>query len=86
MFGVYHATFLAAEVLASSVHRNILCPKGRRCCTCNLSLSYCPDFNLIDNSVYIEHFGVRRQKMADGGEQLTTAPFVDRESYRCEHI
>jgi hypothetical protein len=38
MFGVYHATFLAAEVLASSVHRNILCPKGRRCCTCNLSL------------------------------------------------
>jgi len=38
MFGEYHATFLAAEVLASSVHRNILCPKGRRCCTCNLSL------------------------------------------------
>ena len=38
MFGEYHATFLAAEVLASSVHRNILCPTGRGCCTCNLSL------------------------------------------------
>jgi len=39
MFGEYHATFLAAEVLALSVHRNILCPVGVRCCTCNLSLS-----------------------------------------------
>ena len=38
MLGEYHATFLAAEVLASSVHRNILCPTGRGCCTCNLSL------------------------------------------------
>src|SRR5680860_1404319 len=28
MFGEYHATFLAAEVLVSSVHRNILCPLG----------------------------------------------------------
>jgi hypothetical protein len=27
------ATFLAAEVLASSVHRNILCPAGSGCCT-----------------------------------------------------
>ena len=34
-----HATFLAAEGLASSLHRDILCPKGPRCCTCNLSLS-----------------------------------------------
>ena len=42
---------------------------------------YCPDFRLIESGVYIEHFGVRRQKMADGGERLTTAPFVDRESY-----
>jgi len=42
---------------------------------------YCPDFRLIDSGVYIEHFGVRRQKMADGSERLTTAPFVDRESY-----
>ena len=28
MLGENHATFLAAEVLASSVHRNILCPVG----------------------------------------------------------
>ena len=28
MFGENHATFLAAEVLASFVHRNILCPVG----------------------------------------------------------
>ncbi len=28
-----HATFLAVEVLVSSVHRNILCPAGRGCCT-----------------------------------------------------
>lgn len=33
MLGKDHATFLAAEVLASSVHRNILCPGGRGCCT-----------------------------------------------------
>lgn len=33
MLGENHATFLAAEVLASSVHRNILCPAGFRCCT-----------------------------------------------------
>ena len=33
MLGEDHATFLAAEVLASSVHRNILCPVGRGCCT-----------------------------------------------------
>ena len=39
MLGKDHATFLAAEVLASSVHRNILCPAGRGCCTSNLSLS-----------------------------------------------
>ena len=28
-----HATFLAVEVLQSSVHRNILCPTGSGCCT-----------------------------------------------------
>lgn len=33
MFGENHATFLTAEVLTSSVHRNILCPLGFRCCT-----------------------------------------------------
>jgi hypothetical protein len=32
MLGEYHATVLAAEVLASYVHRNILCPKGGWCC------------------------------------------------------
>jgi len=39
VLGEYHATFLATEVLASSVHRNILCPTGRGCCTGNLRLS-----------------------------------------------
>ena len=33
MLGEDHAMFLAAEVLASSVHRNILCPAVRGCCT-----------------------------------------------------
>ena len=33
MLGEDHATFLAAEVLASSFHRNILCPAGRGRCT-----------------------------------------------------
>jgi len=42
---------------------------------------YCPDFRLTESGIYIEHFGVRRQKLADGSERLTTAPFVDRESY-----
>jgi hypothetical protein len=32
VFSEYHATVLAAEVLASYVHRNILCPKGGWCC------------------------------------------------------
>ena len=42
---------------------------------------YCPDFRLTESGVYIEHFGVRRQKMQDGSERLVTAPFVDREEY-----
>lgn len=42
---------------------------------------YCPDFRLTESGVYIEHFGVRRQTLADGSDRLTTAPFVDRESY-----
>jgi len=33
MFREDHATFLAAEVLASSVHHNILRPSGHGCCT-----------------------------------------------------
>ncbi|SFK80723.1 DNA helicase-4 [Loktanella salsilacus] len=42
---------------------------------------YQPDFRLTESGVYIEHFGVRRQKMADGTEKLTTAPFVNRDDY-----
>ena len=38
MLGEDHATFLAAEMLASSVHRNIIRPTGSGCCTWNLSL------------------------------------------------
>ena len=33
------------------------------------------------SGIYIEHFGVRRQKIADGSERLVTAPFVDRDEY-----
>lgn len=42
---------------------------------------YCPDFRLTESGVYIEHFGVRRQILADGTERLITAPFVAREAY-----
>ena len=42
---------------------------------------YAPDFRLTESGIYIEHFGVRRQKTADGGERLVTAPFVDRDEY-----
>ncbi len=42
---------------------------------------YCPDFRLTESGIYIEHFGVRRTKSADGTYRLTTAPFVDREEY-----
>lgn len=42
---------------------------------------YTPDFRLTESGVYIEHFGVRRTRAADGTEQLTTAPFVDRDKY-----
>lgn len=42
---------------------------------------YQPDFRLTESGIYIEHFGVRRQKMSDGTERLTTAPFVDRDEY-----
>jgi DNA helicase-4 len=43
--------------------------------------AYTPDFRLKESGVYIEHFGVRRIRNADGSERLTTAPFVDREKY-----
>ncbi|MCY0146831.1 UvrD-helicase domain-containing protein [Hoeflea sp. G2-23] len=42
---------------------------------------YQPDFRLTESGIYIEHFGVRHQKMADGSERLVTAPFVDRDEY-----
>jgi len=42
---------------------------------------YQPDFRLTESGIYIEHFGVRRQKTWDGSERLVTAPFVDRDEY-----
>lgn len=42
---------------------------------------YQPDFRLTESGIYIEHFGERRQKVADGSERLITAPFVDRDEY-----
>lgn len=45
---------------------------------------YQPDFLLTESRIYIEHFGVRRQKMANGSERLVTAPFVDRDKYVAE--
>ncbi len=55
------------------VYEHQLPASGRR--------DYCPDFRLTESGVYIEHFGVRRQKMPDGSERLVTAPFVDRDEY-----
>ncbi len=42
---------------------------------------YQSDFRLTESGIYIEHFGVRREKARDGSERLVTAPFVDREDY-----
>ena len=42
---------------------------------------YQPDFRLTESGIYIEHFGVRREKTRDGKERLVTAPFVDRDEY-----
>ncbi|QIR86276.1 UvrD-helicase domain-containing protein [Paracoccus sp. AK26] len=42
---------------------------------------YQPDFRLTESGIYLEHFGVRREKMSDGTERLTAAPFVDRDDY-----
>ena len=55
------------------VYEHKIAETGRR--------DYQPDFRLTESGVYIEHFGVRRQKMADGSERLITAPFVDRDEY-----
>lgn len=43
--------------------------------------AYAPDFRLTDTGVYIEHFGVRKERDANGDIRLTTAPYVDRDSY-----
>lgn len=43
--------------------------------------AYTPDFRLTESGVYIEHFGVRKERGPDGTVRLTTAPYVDRESY-----
>jgi DNA helicase-4 len=43
--------------------------------------AYTPDFRLTDSGVYIEHFGVRKEREANGEIRLTTAPYIDRESY-----
>ena len=42
---------------------------------------YTPDFRLTKSGVYIEHFGVRREKDSSGKDRLTTAPYVDRAEY-----
>lgn len=43
--------------------------------------AYTPDFRLIESGVYIEHFGVRKKRGKDGKEELTTAPYIDRDEY-----
>ncbi|MFV0291981.1 MAG: UvrD-helicase domain-containing protein, partial [Paracoccus sp. (in: a-proteobacteria)] len=43
--------------------------------------AYTPDFRLTESGVYLEHFGVRKKRLPDSSEELTTAPFVDRDEY-----
>ena len=38
---------------------------------------YTPDFRLKESGVYIEHFGVRKERQPDGSEQLVPAPTTD---------
>ncbi|MFV0642896.1 MAG: UvrD-helicase domain-containing protein [Sphingomonadaceae bacterium] len=47
----------------------------------NTRRAYTPDFRLSDSGIYIEHFGVRKAKQADGSTRLTTAPHIDRDRY-----
>lgn len=42
--------------------------------------AYTPDFRLKESGVYIEHFGVRKSSGPEG-DQLTTAPHVNRQAY-----
>lgn len=55
------------------VYEHKIAETGRR--------DYQPDFRLVESGIYIEHFGVRREKARDGSERLVTAPFVDRDEY-----
>lgn len=43
--------------------------------------AYTPDFRLTESGVYIEHFGVRKERGPDDTIRLVTAPYVDRNSY-----
>lgn len=43
--------------------------------------AYRPDFRLTESGIYIEHFGVRKERGPDGSTRLTTAPHIDRERY-----
>lgn len=43
--------------------------------------AYTPDFRLTETGVYIEHFGVRKSRGPDGKKILSTAPYIDRETY-----
>lgn len=42
---------------------------------------YRPDFRLTESGIYIEHFGVRKERGINGATRLTTAPYIDRERY-----
>src|SRR5690606_17582928 len=41
--------------------------------------TYMPDFRLTYSGVYIEHFGVRKERGPDGAVRLITAPHIDRD-------
>jgi DNA helicase-4 len=43
--------------------------------------AYRPDFRLTESGIYIEHFGVRKERGANGSTRLTTAPYIDRKRY-----
>lgn len=43
--------------------------------------AYHPDFRLTESGVYIEHFGVRKARNADGSIRLETAPYIDCNRY-----
>lgn len=42
---------------------------------------YHPDFRLKESGIYIEHFGVRKVRNADGSTRLATAPYIDCDRY-----